>query len=115
MAGNSFSDRPAGSMVYTQNFARRQKLNREPLGVAPAPEEIPAQRNVAEREAEITSRGGTGSGIVSPLTEKSRIVQTVRVYDPADATRWIDVEQVVELVVEDAEAQEFTLTLVPGE
>lgn len=77
----------------------------------------PATRDrLPESVAEAVPQGEdplSGQGINWPLTEISRTVQTVRVYDPNDATRWIDVEQVTELVLEDALGLQGTLILTP--
>jgi hypothetical protein len=68
--GNSFSDRPPGTTGVAgrvSSLARRPKTGKEPLPAAPAPQEIPEVRNVAERTT--VEDTGFGGGIASPLTE----------------------------------------------
>jgi hypothetical protein len=56
---------------------------------------------------------GGGAGFVWPLTETSRTTETVRVYDPADATRYVDIERALTITFEDEVGQTGTLVLNP--
>lgn len=78
---------------------------RNVLQAAPAPKPIAA--TLGRAYPEIDSPAPSGGGLVSPLTETGRQVATVRVYDPADSANYIDVEQITQLTMEDAEGTEI--------
>lgn len=95
------------------NLSRRPKRNREPLGTAPTPEDIPASRNEQDRAVAEETSPGSGGGLLSPLTEQSRETQTLKVYDPSDATIWVEVEQITKLVMKDAAEVEIEFNFTP--
>jgi len=57
----------------------------------------------------------TGGGIASPLTEvaDTRVTAVVRICDPMDATRWIDIEAATQITFEDANGDEVIMNLLP--
>lgn len=93
-------------------FSRRPKRNKEPLPNAAAPESIPAARNVGLRTAGDDAAGAAG-GLEWPVTEINRVTQVLRIYDPHDATRYVDIEQVTQLELEDIAGTVVTLNLTP--
>lgn len=78
---------------------------RNVLPAPTAPEPIAAQLGRAYPGA--TPAPSSGGGLVSPLVETGRQTATLRVYDPADAANYIDVEQITELTMVDAEGTEI--------
>lgn len=107
--GNSYSDRGGGDDITDQiDRLLPKKRGKGRLGPAPSREALPV--SVAEVLPESTKPGG---GISWPLTETSRVTETVRVYDPNDATRYVDVERVTELYLEDDEGNAASIILTP--
>jgi hypothetical protein len=76
-----------------------------------APEAIPAARNVVLRLAGTDAAGAGGAGW--PITETARTTQIVRVYDPHDATRFIDIEQATTVTFDDVDGTERVMVLTP--
>lgn len=52
-----------------------------------------------------------GAGVNWPLTEISRVSETVRVYDPADASVFIDIERATQVTFQDAGGEQVVMNL----
>ena len=77
---------------------------------------IPRQPIVAAIGAgtpEDVAATGSGGGIESPLTEKSRTTTTKKIFDPQDNTSYIEVESIVTLTMEDAAGVEIVFNFTP--
>lgn len=92
-------------------LSRRNKRQRENFGVAVPKDPIPASAGVG-LPVEGSSAPSAG-GLAWPLTEISRVTETVRIYDPSDVTVWVDVERVIELTVIDDDGTEGKIILTP--
>lgn len=91
-------------------LARRNKRQRDTLGVATPHDPIPSSAGVG---LPVEGTGGGSGGLAWPLTEVERVTEVVRIYDPSDASIWVDVERVIELTVEDADGVQGKLILTP--
>ncbi len=100
-------------MSYYADDIRRiakQKENKQGLGDA---EVRPSVDGSTKPMVDVDQGPEPTGGYVSPLTEQSRTVQTVKVYNPADPTEWIDVDQATQIIFEDADQTELIMDLIP--
>lgn len=105
--GNSYSDTGGEDMT---DAIKRLLPRRRGKGRLPDP---PTREALPSRQVVSHPSGGSinGAGIRWPLTEVSRITTTVRVYDPHDATRYVDFEDITTLTVQDADGRSGQIIL----
>jgi hypothetical protein len=91
-------------------IARLRPVTRGTGRLDPAPTRDALGVSVAEA---VPSGADPAAGLNWPLTETARTTETVRVYDPADATRYVDVERALTVTFEDVTGTEVQLILSP--
>jgi len=79
----------------------------------PAPERDAIGISVSEGLPTANEPSTGGGGIASPLTEQSRVTQTVRICCDTDPTLFVDFEVSTQITFLDADSNEIVLDLTP--